>query len=135
MSSDADGGFSLDLTAEVIQMRDRLHGLAEKVIRPAGPQWDEREETPWPILEEAAKIGLYSLDFFARQWFEPSGLGTVVAFEELFWATRGLRSRWSATWATGVMQAATARRPTRTVQAPHTPSPRRTSGRSSRVRP
>ncbi len=90
MSSDADGGFSLDLTAEVIQMRDWLHGFAEKVIRPAGAQWDEREETPWPILEEAAKIGLYSLDFFARQWFEPSGLGTVVAFEELFWGDAGI---------------------------------------------
>jgi alkylation response protein AidB-like acyl-CoA dehydrogenase len=90
MSSDADGGFSLDLTADVREMRDWLHEFAEKVIRPAGAEWDEREETPWPILEEASKIGLYSLDFFAQQWFEPSGLGTVVAFEELFWGDAGI---------------------------------------------
>jgi hypothetical protein len=55
--------------------------FAVRVIRPAAPEWDEREETPWPVLEEAAKIGLYSLDFFGRQWLEPSGLGTAVAFE------------------------------------------------------
>jgi alkylation response protein AidB-like acyl-CoA dehydrogenase len=90
MSSDADSGFSLELTADVREMRDWLHGFAENVIRPAGAEWDEREETPWPILEEAAKIGLYSLDFFAQQWLEPSGLGTLVAFEELFWGDAGI---------------------------------------------
>src|SRR6202034_481047 len=47
-------------------------------------------ETPWPILEQASKIGLYSLDFFAQQAFEPSGLGIVVAFEELFWGDAGI---------------------------------------------
>ena len=90
MSSEAGSGFSLDLTADVREMRDWLHEFAEKVIRPAGAEWDEREETPWPILEEAAKIGLYSLDFFAQQWLEPSGLGTLVAFEELFWGDAGI---------------------------------------------
>ena len=90
MSSEADSGFSLDLTTDVREMRDWLHEFAEKVIRPAGAEWDEREETPWPILEEAAKIGLYSLDFFAQQWLEPSGLGTLVAFEELFWGDAGI---------------------------------------------
>ena len=32
---------------------------------PAAAEWDEREQVPWPILQEAAKIGLYSLDFLA----------------------------------------------------------------------
>ena len=90
MSSDADRGFSLELSDDLREMRDWLHEFAEKVIRPAGAEWDEREETPWPILEEAAKIGLYSLDFFAQQWLEPSGLGTLVAFEELFWGDAGI---------------------------------------------
>src|SRR6266496_4753241 len=60
------------------------------VIRPGGAEWDEREETPWPILEEASKIGLYSLDFFAQQSLEPTGLGIPVAFEELFWGDAGI---------------------------------------------
>jgi alkylation response protein AidB-like acyl-CoA dehydrogenase len=83
-------GFSLDLTPDVREMRDWLHQFARDVIRPAGAEWDEREETPWPIIEQAAKIGLYSLDFFAQQSLEPSGLGLVVAFEELFWGDAGI---------------------------------------------
>ncbi len=84
------GGFSLALSDDVTQTRDWVHDFARDVIRPAAAEWDEREETPWPILEEAAKIGLYSLDFFATQWFEATGLGTVVAFEELFWGDAGI---------------------------------------------
>jgi acyl-CoA dehydrogenase len=84
------GGFSLELSDDVRQMRDWLHEFATDVIRPAASEWDEREETPWPILEEAAKIGLYSLDFFGTQWMDPSGLGMVVAFEELFWGDAGI---------------------------------------------
>jgi alkylation response protein AidB-like acyl-CoA dehydrogenase len=83
-------GFSLDLSDDVRQMRDWLHEFATDVIRPAAAEWDEREETPWPIIEEAAKIGLYSLDFFGTQWMDASGLGLVVAFEELFWGDAGI---------------------------------------------
>jgi alkylation response protein AidB-like acyl-CoA dehydrogenase len=71
-------------------MRDWVRGFATEVIRPAAAEWDEREETPWPILAEAAKIGLYSLDFFSGQWLEPSGLGIPIAFEELFWGDAGI---------------------------------------------
>jgi alkylation response protein AidB-like acyl-CoA dehydrogenase len=82
--------FSLALTDDLIQMRDWVHEFARDVIRPAGAEWDEREETPWPILEQASKIGLYSLDFFASQWMDPCGLGTVISFEELFWGDAGI---------------------------------------------
>ncbi len=86
----ASPGFSLDLGPDLREMRDWVHGFAADVIRPAAAEWDEREETPWPILREAAKIGLYSLDFFSGQWLEPSGLGIPVAFEELFWGDAGI---------------------------------------------
>jgi alkylation response protein AidB-like acyl-CoA dehydrogenase len=86
----AGSSFSLDLNPAVAEMRDWVHGFARDVIRPAGAEWDEREETPWPILEQASKIGLYSLDFFAEQWLEPSGLGIPVAWEELFWGDAGI---------------------------------------------
>jgi alkylation response protein AidB-like acyl-CoA dehydrogenase len=91
MSTEQDaGGFSMDLSQDLREMRDWVHEFAETVIRPAGGEWDEREETPWPILQQAAKIGLYSLDFFAQQWLEPSGLGIPVAWEELFWGDSGI---------------------------------------------
>src|SRR5246500_4978643 len=88
--SDAVPGFSLELSSDLREMRDWVHELPVSVIRPAAAEWDEREETPWPILEEAAKIGLYSLDFFAAQFFEESGLGFVTAVEELFWGDAGI---------------------------------------------
>src|ERR1700744_240087 len=88
--SEPTPGFSLELSSDVREMRDWVHEFAVQVIRPAAAEWDEREQTPWPILQEAAKIGLYSLDFFATQFFEGSGLGTAVAYEELFWGDAGI---------------------------------------------
>src|SRR3984957_13046534 len=82
--------FSLELSDDVAQMQVWLHEFAVSVIRPAAAEWDEREEMPWPVLEEAAKIGLYSLDFYAQQYLEGSGLGIPVAFEELFWGDAGI---------------------------------------------
>jgi acyl-CoA dehydrogenase len=82
--------FSLDPGPDLREMQEWVHGFAENVIRPAAAEWDEREETPWPILEEAAKVGLYSLDFYGQQWLEPSGLGIPIAFEELFWGDAGI---------------------------------------------
>ena len=83
-------GFSLELTPDVREMRDWVHEFARDVIRPAGAEWDEREETPWPIIQEAAKIGLYSMELFATQAAEPSGLGILTVFEELFWGDAGI---------------------------------------------
>jgi len=90
LSDENPAAFSLELGDDLVEMREWLHGFAESVIRPAAAEWDEREETPWPVLEEASKIGLYSLDFYAQQYLEGSGLGIPVAFEELFWGDAGI---------------------------------------------
>jgi alkylation response protein AidB-like acyl-CoA dehydrogenase len=93
MSTDADTTpppFSLDPGPAIREMREWVHGFAASIIRPAAAEWDEREETPWPIIEEASKIGLYSLEFFSEQWLGPTGLGIPVAFEELFWGDAGI---------------------------------------------
>jgi alkylation response protein AidB-like acyl-CoA dehydrogenase len=87
---DAPVPFSLDPGPDLHEMQDWVHGFAANVIRPAAAEWDEREETPWPILEQAAKIGLYSLEFFGEQWLGPTGLGIPIAFEELFWGDAGI---------------------------------------------
>ncbi|MCX2712874.1 acyl-CoA dehydrogenase family protein [Mycolicibacterium sp. J2] len=82
--------FSLQLSDDVIEVRDWVHQFAADVVRPAASEWDEREETPWPIIAEAAKIGLYSPEFFGTQAAEPSGLGFITVFEELFWGDAGI---------------------------------------------
>ncbi|SCK51615.1 hypothetical protein H181DRAFT_04682 [Streptomyces sp. WMMB 714] len=86
----ADPAFALDLNEDQKEIRDWIHGFAADVIRPAAAEWDEREETPWPVIQEAAKIGLYSLDFYAQQFFDPTGLGIAMTMEELFWGDAGI---------------------------------------------
>jgi alkylation response protein AidB-like acyl-CoA dehydrogenase len=67
-------GFSLALNEDQVTLQKWLHEFARDVIRPAASEWDEREETPWPIIEEAAKVGIYSLDFFAGTWGDETGI-------------------------------------------------------------
>ena len=83
--------FSLELNEDQLQLQKWVHGFAEDVMRPAGEEWDEREEFPYPIVEEAAKIGLYSWEFMAEMMMnDPTNLSMVVAIEELFWGDAGL---------------------------------------------
>ncbi|MFI9388240.1 acyl-CoA dehydrogenase family protein [Kutzneria sp. NPDC052558] len=83
-------GFSLELNEDQRDLRDWVHGFAKDVIRPAAPEWDEREETPWPIIQEAAKIGLYGFESLATWFADPIGLSLPLATEELFWGDAGI---------------------------------------------
>jgi acyl-CoA dehydrogenase len=82
--------FSLDLTQDQRDIRDWVHGFAENVVRPAAAEWDEREETPWPIIGEAQKIGLYGFEALAQFWADESGLTLPIVNEELFWGDAGI---------------------------------------------
>ena len=82
--------FSASLNEDQLQIQKWVHDFAESVVRPAGSEWDEREEFPYPIVEEAAQVGLYSFDFMANAMFDPTGLTLPVAVEELFWGDAGI---------------------------------------------
>jgi alkylation response protein AidB-like acyl-CoA dehydrogenase len=82
--------FSLELNEDQLQIQKWVHDFAADVIRPAGPEWDEREETPWPIIEEAARIGLYSWEFLANAFSDPTGLTLALVSEELCWGDAGI---------------------------------------------
>ncbi|HEV3188311.1 MAG TPA: acyl-CoA dehydrogenase family protein [Acidimicrobiales bacterium] len=82
--------FSIELNEDQITLRDWLHGFAEQQMRPIAAEWDEREETPWPFIEEAAKLGVYGLDFLMNAIKDPTGLSMMVALEELAWGDAGL---------------------------------------------
>jgi acyl-CoA dehydrogenase len=86
----AETAFSLELTQDQRDIRDWVHGFAKNVVRPAAAEWDEREETPWPIIQEAAKIGLYGFEGIAQFYADPSGLMMAIANEELFWGDAGI---------------------------------------------
>src|SRR5215216_1461138 len=82
--------FSLELPEDVQQVQKWVHDFAEDAVRPVAHEWDEREEFPWPVVKEAAEIGLYGFDFVAQAFTEPSGLMLPVAAEELFWGDAGI---------------------------------------------
>jgi len=82
--------FSLNLNEDQLQIQKWVHDFAEGVIRPVAEEWDEREEFPWPVVQEAAQIGLYGVDFLMNAMGDPTGLTLPVAIEELFWGDAGI---------------------------------------------
>ena len=89
-AGEASERFSLELSQDQRDIRDWVHGFAEGVVRPAAHEWDEKEETPWPIIQEAAKIGLYGFEGLAQFWADPTGLTLPIVNEELFWGDAGI---------------------------------------------
>jgi alkylation response protein AidB-like acyl-CoA dehydrogenase len=82
--------FSLELNEDQLQLQKWVHDFAENVIRPVAAEYDEREETPWPVIEEAAKIGLYSWEFVANAFGDPTGITFPMISEELTWGCAGI---------------------------------------------
>src|SRR4051794_35994011 len=90
-SGDAEGPkFTLELNQDQKDIKDWVHGFSENVVRPAASEWDEREETPWPVIQEAAKIGLYGFEGLAQFWADETGLTLPLVNEELFWGDAGI---------------------------------------------
>jgi acyl-CoA dehydrogenase len=82
--------FSLHLSEDQVQIQKWVHGFAEEVLRPAAHEWDEREEFPYEIVQQAADIGLYGWEFMMNAMGDQTGLTLPVAVEELFWGDAGL---------------------------------------------
>jgi alkylation response protein AidB-like acyl-CoA dehydrogenase len=82
--------FSLALNEDQQHILEWVHTFAEGVMRPAAHEWDEREETPWPIIQEAARIGLYSFDFVANSFADATGLTMPLVLEEVAWGDAGI---------------------------------------------
>ena len=72
------GEYSLEMSEDVIEVQKWVHEFAENVVRPAAHEWDEKEATPWPIIQEAAKNGLYSLEFYAQQYAAAEPLEVTI---------------------------------------------------------
>jgi len=102
--------FSLELNEDQLQLKKWIHEFAVDVIRPAASEWDEREEFPFPIVEQAAQIGLYGWEFMAEAILnDPTGITMPMAIEELFWgdAGIGMAIMGSGLAAAGIMSSAT----------------------------
>ena len=47
-----------DLTEEQQRMKEMAHEFAEKEMRSVAPEYDEKEEFPWPVMKKAFDVGL-----------------------------------------------------------------------------
>src|SRR3954466_3791006 len=82
--------FSLDLNEDQLTMQKWVHDFAENVIRPVAAEYDEKEETPWEVIQEAANIGLYSWEAVSSWFSDPTGLTFPIVSEELSWGCAGI---------------------------------------------
>src|ERR1700759_3230672 len=82
--------FTLELTDEQKALREKTHAFARDVIRPAASEYDRAQELPWPILQEAARQGLYKWELYAELSAYPTGLSLPILMEELFWGCAGI---------------------------------------------
>jgi acyl-CoA dehydrogenase len=81
---------NFDLTDEQVALRDKAHAFAQQVIRPVAAEYDRAQELPWPVLEEAARQGLYQWELYAQLSMDPTGLSLPILMEELFWGCAGI---------------------------------------------
>src|SRR3954449_1707049 len=82
--------FTLELTDDHLALREKTHAFARDVIRPVAPEYDREQELPWPILQEAARAGLYDWQLYAELSTDPTGLSLPIVMEELFWGCAGI---------------------------------------------
>ncbi|MFZ9483214.1 MAG: acyl-CoA dehydrogenase family protein [Ilumatobacteraceae bacterium] len=78
------------LNDDQLQIQSWVHQFANDVIRPAASEWDEREEFPWPVVQQAAEIGLYGWEFLMNAFADNTSLTLPVVVEEIFWGDAGI---------------------------------------------
>jgi acyl-CoA dehydrogenase len=64
--------------------------FAEEVIRPAAPEHDRDESTPWEVIREARAWGLHGIDHLQRMGTDPDGQLSVIYAEEMHWGCAGI---------------------------------------------
>src|ERR1700735_1671587 len=82
--------FTLGLSDEQVALKDKAHAFAREVIRPVAAEYDRAQEFPWPVLQEAARQGLYQWELYAQLSTDPTGLSLPILMEELFWGCAGI---------------------------------------------
>ena len=66
--------FDITPTAAQHDLAKRTHEFCEEVVRPVAQEYDQSQDFPWPVLEEAAALGFYSPLFYRDLIGDPTGL-------------------------------------------------------------
>jgi alkylation response protein AidB-like acyl-CoA dehydrogenase len=76
-------------TDEQLEYKARCRAFARDVIRPAAPQHDREESTPWEVIREARNQGFGTLEAMQRAAEDPQGQMQVISAEEFHWGCAG----------------------------------------------
>ena len=86
--------FDLTPTAAQHDLARRTHEFAEDVVRPVAPEYDQRQEFPWPVLEEAATRGFYSPLFYRDLIGDPRAFPCRCSWRRCSGVAPASGSRW-----------------------------------------
>ena len=78
------------LNDEQREHQQKLRKFSREVIRPAAPQHDRDESTPWEVIKEAREWGIQGLDSMMRSGQDPDGQMGIITAEELHWGCAGI---------------------------------------------
>ena len=76
-------------TDEQLEYKARCRAFARDVIRPAAPQHDREESTPWEVIREAREQGFGTLEGMQRSAEDEQGQMQVIWAEESHWGCAG----------------------------------------------
>jgi alkylation response protein AidB-like acyl-CoA dehydrogenase len=84
-----------DLTQEQKDLRDMVHEFARDVVRPAAAEYDEHEETPWPVMQQAHQLGIDTYSY--PEEFGGGGVSDMVTERRSSRLARAsARARWAS---------------------------------------
>ena len=78
------------LTDEQQEFQEYCRRFAREVIRPAAPQHDRDESTPWEVMKAAREWKLSGLDYMTKIGADNDGLMGIIHAEELHWGCAGI---------------------------------------------
>ena len=72
------------------EFRDHCRKFAREVMRPAAPEHDRDESTPWEVVKEAREWGLSGVEHLQKMGSDPDGMIGAIYAEELHWGCAGI---------------------------------------------
>ncbi len=85
-------GFDFSFTQEQEEIRKLAHEFAVNEMRPVAAEYDEKEETPWAVMQKAHDLGLDAASGFPEQ-YGGGGIdlmSSLILTEQLAWGDAGI---------------------------------------------
>jgi acyl-CoA dehydrogenase len=78
------------LTDQQREFQEKCHAFARDEIRPVAAKYDREQKTPWDVIQKAAEVDLYGMNYIQHMGSDPDGLLGVIYTEEMHWGCAGI---------------------------------------------